>query len=322
MILPQSARSREFGIAYGDEISPKNCRNTGLLFRGGDGVVVVRGFPGRTAVTLLKGRYYSSKAGDTIAIRGSESKSTLIRDTESINIKAISNIKNLVAAYELIKSNPGNMTSAVDDVTLDGLTLNYLKNVQSQLRAGTFNFGPARRINIPKPGSRDKTRPLTIASPREKIVQKAMQMVLEPVYEKEFLDTSHGFRPNKGTYSAIRYLDSNFQSTSFVIEADFSQAFSSISHEKLLKLLGEKIKCQKTMSLIRSGLKAGFVELGVLHEHLITGTPQGSILSPLLCNVFLHELDVFIESLKAKYNTVGRRKRNKEYMSLQNKMKY
>lgn len=120
-------------------------------------------------------RTLSSKAGSNV-IRGSEDKNAL--DSNEVNIKAISNLKNLVAAYELIKSNPGNMTKGVDEVTLDGIDLKYFKRVQSELKAGKFIFSPARRIQIPKPG-KTETRPLTIASPREKIVQKAILLVLE-----------------------------------------------------------------------------------------------------------------------------------------------
>jgi retron-type reverse transcriptase len=319
VILLQSARSREFGITYGN-IVPRNCFRTGLL-RSGDGVVIVRSKIGRTTVHLLKTKFFSSKAGMNNARRGSEDKSCLVDEEIDINIKSISNIKNLVTAYELIKSKPGNMTPAIEETTLDGLDLNYLKNVEKQLRAGTFKFGPTRRINMTKPGS-DKTRSLTIVSPREKIVQKAIQLVMEPKFEAEFLDSSHGFRPRRGTYTAVKYLDSNFQSSSFIIEADFTQAFPSISHDILLRLLKKKIKCEKTLSLIKSDLKAGYVELGTLHEAQIMGTPQGSILSPLLCNIFLHELDKFIVSLKKEFEVGTKRKKSKEYTRLENKLKY
>ena len=95
-------------------------------------------------------------------------------------IKEISNMKNLVTAYELIKSKPGNMTPGVSVDTLDGVSLRILQNIQTQLRAGTYRFPPARRIQIPKPGKME-TRPLTIASPRDNIVQKAVMLVIEPL---------------------------------------------------------------------------------------------------------------------------------------------
>jgi group II intron reverse transcriptase/maturase len=289
--------------------------------RGGDGVVIV-GYglhTRRTTVASLQVRTLSSKAGLNKAMRGSDDKNTL--NSTDVNIKSISNLKTLVSAYELIKSNPGNMREGVDKVTLDGVNLDYFKNIQSKLKAGTFEFKPARRIYIPKPGKNEE-RPLTIASPREKVVQKAIVLVLERHYEGKFLDTSHGFRPGRGTHTAMKNLESQFQSVHYIIEADFTKAFDSIQHDTLMNLLKRDIKCAKTLKLIKSGLKAGHVELGNLHQNLTIGAPQGSILSPILCNIYLHELDVFMETIKDKYNKGTKRSRSSENNSLQNKLKY
>lgn len=111
-----------------------------------------------------------SKAGSN-ATRGSDIENTL--NSNEINMKMISNYKNIVSAYELIKSNPGNMTEGISKETLDGINQKYLETIKAKLKAGTYEFSPARRIQIPKPG-KEGTRPLTIASPREKIVQKAI----------------------------------------------------------------------------------------------------------------------------------------------------
>jgi len=264
-------------------------------------------------------RTLTSKAGPTRVIRGSDDKKT--QKSEDINIKTISNIKNLVSAYEIIKSNPGNMTHGIDKTTLDGLKLKTLKKVQKELRAGTYEFNPARRIQIPKFG-KNKTRSLTIASPREKIVQKGILLVLEQFYEKQFSEFSHGFRPGKGTHTAMINLEAQFQSVHYIIEADFSKAFDTLQHKTLMEIIKEDIKCKKTLKLIKSGLKAGYIEFGNLHNNLSVGTPQGSILSPLLCNIYLNKLDKFIEEIKKEYETGVRRKKNKEYMKLQNKVKY
>lgn len=286
---------------------------------GGDGVIVVRDILGRVTVHNQMIRTMSSKAGQ-LTKRGSEDI-IVSASPKDINIKAIANMKNLVVAYELIKSNPGNMTEGTNPETLDGISLKFLKGIQKQLRDGKFEFPPARRIQIPKPGKKE-TRPLTIASPRDKIVQKAIQLIMEPVFEKFFLDCSHGFRPNRGTKTAMKYIDAKFQSSHYIIEADFSKAFDSIAHSKLLLIIKETITCEKTLKLIKSGLKAGYIELGELHNNLDIGTPQGSILSPLLCNIFLHKLDLYIEEIKLEFNTGTKRKITKEYMSLSNKAKY
>lgn len=264
-------------------------------------------------------RTLTSKAGPERAIRGSDDMNSL-RSTD-INIKTISNIKNLVSAYELIKSKPGNLTHGVDKTTLDGLTMKTLKKIQKELKAGTYEFNPARRIQIPKPG-KNETRPLTIASPREKIVQKAILLILEQFYEKQFSESSHGFRPGRGTYTAIRNLEAELQSVHYIIEVDFSKAFDTIQHKALTEIIKEDIKCEKTLKLIKSGLKAGYIEFGNLHDNLIVGTPQGSILSPILCNIYLDKLDKFIEETKKEYETGTKRQRSTEYMKIQNKVKY
>jgi len=307
---------------------PNKCliKRTGLILSG-DGVVVVRACLGRMIVSNLSMRTISSKAGQK-TMRGSEIEESHNKNNNLVNIKRVSNMHNLVTAYELIKSNPGNMTPGVnlttrkvDKITLDGINLEYLRSIQSKLRAGTYNFPPARRIYIPKLG-KEETRPLTIASPRDKIVQKAIQLVLEQEYEKIFLDSSHGFRPNRGTRTAMQYLEAKFQSSHYVIEADFSQAFPSIQHIKLMDILKENIECEKLLRLIKSSLKSGHIEFGKLHENLAIGTPQGSVLSPILCNIFLHRLDLYIENIKLEFNRGLTRSRNKEYISLQNRVKY
>jgi group II intron reverse transcriptase/maturase len=237
------------------------------------------------------------------------------------DIKSIASTMNLVTAYELIKSKPGNMTSGADNSTMDGMNMSYIERVQKLLKNGKFTFPPARRIQIPKPGKKE-TRPLTIASSRDKIVQKAIQLVLNEVYEQKFLDCSHGFRPKRGTYTAIKQLDAKFQSVKYVIEADFSKAFDSIPHEKLMQIIGEDIKCSKSLKVINSGLKAGFIETGKLTEDLTLGTPQGSILSPLLCNIYFHKLDLFMKDLQGRFERGLKRPPNKEYTKIQNRVKY
>jgi group II intron reverse transcriptase/maturase len=288
----------------------------------GNGVIVVPA-TGRVTVSSPGARVYSTKAGRK-AYRGSEIEMTLdpkpLRGATA-DIKSIACTHNLVAAYEVIKSKPGNMTPGADESTLDGINIAYLEKIQKLMKSGKFQFPPARRIQIPKPGKKE-TRPLTIASPRDKIVQKAIQLVLNQVYEEKFLDCSHGFRPGRGTHTAIKQLEAEFQSVKYVIEADFSKAFDSIPHEKLMETLQMEIQCPKTLKIILSGLKAGFIEKGTLSENLTIGTPQGSVLSPLLCNIYFHRLDEFITELQEIHEKGNTRPPSKEYQKLQNRVKY
>jgi retron-type reverse transcriptase len=122
----------------------------------------------------------------------------------------VTDINVLLAAYARIKSNPGNMTPATTLETLDGIDLAYFERLKKELRTGAFQFKPARRIMIPK--TNGKTRPLTIAAPREKIVQMAIAMVLEGIYEPNFSPNSHGFRPNRGVHTALRQVKKTFTS--------------------------------------------------------------------------------------------------------------
>lgn len=240
---------------------------------GGNGVVVVPGEWGRAAGTARGAMNYSTKAGQgNLASRGSVRKETPTKEIKNLSIKTVANFKNLVSAYESIKSKPGNSTPGVDGSTLDGMDKKFLLKTQESLRAGKFEFPPARRISIPKPGKPGETRPLTIAAPpvlvpgergppgrapRDKVVQKAILLVLERYFDPLFLESSHGFRPGRGTHTATKYLEAKFQSVKYIIEADFSKAFDSINHDELMTQLAHHITDDKLLKVISSGLKSG-----------------------------------------------------------------
>lgn len=233
-------------------------------------------------------------------------------------IHEIADMRNLILAYEAIKSNPGNMTPGTDTVTLDGISLKWLDQVKSDLLAGKFKFSPARRVQIPKLG-KNETRPLGVINPKDKIVQTAMLQVLEPIYEAVFKDCSHGFRPNKGCHTALRALKQKFSNVSWVIEGDISKCYDSIDHDVLIRILRKRIQCDKTIALIKRFLKTPFKD----NDQLVwpkMGTFQGSSLSPLLCNIYLHEMDLYVEDLKKSFDRGKRRRKTKEYRSIQYKL--
>jgi group II intron reverse transcriptase/maturase len=219
-------------------------------------------------------------------------------------IHIVANPEVLTLAYETIKSKPGNETLGVDTQTLDGIDLNWVQSTSKLLLAGKYKFKAARRVYIPKKG-KDKKRPLTISSPRDKVVQQAMYLVLNAIYEPSFLDSSHGSRPGKGNHTALKSIKLKFHGARWCIEADIESNFPSISHVILLSLLRKRISCEKFLSLIKRSIKAGFVEDGVFKESN-KGLFQGNVTSPILNNVYLHELDVFMDGLcenftKGKY---------------------
>lgn len=202
-------------------------------------------------------------------------------------------------AYDKLKSKPGNMTPGIVPITLDGMSPQVVANIIEEIKSEKFEFKPGRRVHIPK--ANGKTRPLTIAPPRDKIVQECIRMVLESIYEPAFSDNSHGFRPNRSCHSALKMFNQKLRVAKWFIEGDITKCFDEIDHKLLISILEERIKDKKFINLIRKALKAGYFEFNKL-EISVAGTPQGSIISPILANIFLDKLDQFVEQLKSKFD--------------------
>jgi group II intron reverse transcriptase/maturase len=219
----------------------------------------------------------------------------------------------LMKAHDKIKSNTGSITAGCDGINMSSFDENLEKNLQKiieELQSCTFEPQPARRVYIPKPNG--KKRPLGIPAIRDRIVQEALRMVLEPIYEADFSRNSFGFRPNRCTMDAIKcilwYTQEN-KRMFWVIEGDISSYFDSINHKKLMKLLKHRIKDEKILQLIWKFLKAGVMENKTFRDTQL-GTPQGGIVSPLLANIYLHELDKYMEKyteLSTKEKTARRK---------------
>lgn len=203
-------------------------------------------------------------------------------------------------AYDRLKSNPGMMTPGINPTTLDGMSSEVLNGIIKSLASEEFKFTPGRRISIAK--ANGKTRPLTIGSPRDKLVQEVMRMVLEAIFEPCFKDTSHGFRPGRSCHSALKRIYSKFVGCTWWIEGDIKACFDSIPHDKLMNVLADKIIDQRLLQLVKKALNAGYL-VGYRKETDIIGTPQGSIISPILANIYLHQLDVFVENLKEEFDS-------------------
>jgi group II intron reverse transcriptase/maturase len=268
-------------------------------------------------------RFYSSSnvikpSGSDILKELREINSKFTVNTKTIHV--ISDINILTLAYETIKSSPGNMTPGDDGKTLDGITLALLKKTSSDIKAGKFNFSLARRVYIPK-RNKDELRPLGVISPRDKIVQTAMLMVLEAIFEPSFLNTSHGFRPGKSCHTALAQVKNTFSNMCWVVENDISKCYDTINHGLLLDIIKRRIHCEKTLTLIKKLLRNPYKDNGRL-VYPKTGTFQGSSLSPLLCNIFLHEFDVYMEDLKRSFNKGNQRRKNPKYRSIQHTLSY
>ena len=199
-----------------------------------------------------------------------------------------------IAAYEKIKSKPGNMTAGMDGTTLDEFSINTIRNIITKMRNESFSFRGARRVQIPKASG--GTRPLSVAPPTDKVVQEVMRMILEAIFEPTFSNNSHGFRSGKSCHTALKQIRDTWSGVTWIIEGDIKGCFDNIVHEKLIEQLISRIKDERFINLVRKALKAGYFEKGVFFSGSI-GTPQGSIISPILANVFLDQLDRKVESM-------------------------
>lgn len=220
----------------------------------------------------------------------------------------------LTLAYHNIKSNPGNMTPGITPETLDGISFERIKELSDRLENESFQFSPGRRVDIPKTSG--GTRPLTVASPMDKIVQEAMRIILEGIYEPLFQDSSHGFRPNRSCHTALRSISQSFMAATWVIEGDISKCFDSFNHNILMSLIEAKILDRRFTRLIWKSLRAGYMQF-THYQHNIVGTPQGSVISPILANIYLNELDKYVAILKAEFDRGTRAQRTQISRSLE-----
>lgn len=216
-------------------------------------------------------------------------------------------------AYAKIYNKEGNMTKGVDGKTIDGFGMKRVNKLIHNLEYERFEPQPVRRKYIPK--KNDKMRPLGIPTVEDKLVQELLRQILEAIYEPLFSENSHGFRPNRSCHTALQQITKTCNGCSWVIEGDIKGFFDNIDHEILLEILSRKIDDGRFINLIRKFLKSGIMEEGLILNP-ITGTPQGGIISPLLANIYLNELDHFMEMTKLEIDCGTRRKDNKQYTRL------
>lgn len=195
-------------------------------------------------------------------------------------------------AWVAVRRNNG--APGIDKTTLDQVEQygvgRLLDELASELREGRYRPLPARRVFIPKPGS-SELRPLSIPSVRDRIVQAALKIVFEPIFEADMLPCSFGFRPRRSAHDALQVLiEESARGRRWVVETDIADCFSAIPHEKLMQAVEERVCDQGVLKLVRVMLRAGVMEHGLVRRE-VTGSPQGGVISPLLCNVYLHRID-------------------------------
>lgn len=214
------------------------------------------------------------------------------------------------AAYQNLYANNGAATKGINDDTADGFSEKYIANIIGQLQAGTYKPQPVRRVYIEK--ANGKMRPLGIPTFTDKLIQEVLRMILEAVYEPIFSNASHGFRPNRGCHTALMTIQKEWNGALWFIEGDITGCFDHIDHQRLIQIIEQKIKDARLTQLIYKFLKAGYIE-NWKYNNTYSGTPQGGIVSPILANIYLNELDKFVETLKINFDAPAERKFTPEY---------
>lgn len=223
-------------------------------------------------------------------------------------------------SYFEISKKKGANTKSVNNETLDGFSDVDVWDIINKLKDQSFAFKPFKRIYVEKPNG--KKRPIGIPSSKDKIVLKAMSKLLEKVFEPEFLNTNHGFRPNRGTHTALESI-TKWSGTKWFIEGDITAFFDSIQHHLLINILSKKINDKRFLDLCWKAIRVNYVEFPVVNieKKNVIGTPQGSTLSPILSNIFLHEFDLFMDTLIKESNNSGpTSKDNPEYKKIHTKI--
>lgn len=236
--------------------------------------------------------------------------------TKGVNLyEHIISKNNILLAYRNIKANTGSKTAGTDGITIEQYKIEDVETFVNEIRTTLKNYKPqtVRRVEIPK--SNGKTRPLGIPTMRDRLIQQMFKQILEPICEAKFYNHSYGFRPNRSTHHAIgrcQYL-ANLTNNHHVVDIDIQGFFDNVSHSKLLKQMHNiGIGDKRVLSVVSKMLKAPVKGIGIPTK----GTPQGGILSPLLSNIVLNDLDWWIsnqwENMKTKFNY--KRKKSKVLM--------
>lgn len=220
-----------------------------------------------------------------------------------------------ILAYERIKSAPGNMTPGSDGKTIDGFSLEMIREIIKEMRTEQFRFKPARTVYIPK--ANGKMRKLGIPSTRDKIVQEVIRLLLETIYESPygayFQETSQGFRPGRGPHDALQVIRDEWTGTNWFLEGDIAACFDTIDHHVLVEILRKKIKDERFINLIWKLLRTGYLNIAEARKNSLSGAPQGGLASPILANIYLHELDEKIAEIKIREEKGKKKARNPQY---------
>jgi retron-type reverse transcriptase len=242
------------------------------------------------------------------------------KDGKYNGIIRIIDSKMLQICYSLIKSNPGNMIPGNTDITLDKINIEWFDKTAEDIIEGRFKFSPASLILKPKPDKTSESRPILITNPGDMIVQKALQVLINAIFDPHFSLSSFGNRPGRSSVHALNVIHRRGGAISWAINGDITKCLDRIPHEIITAAVKERVSCARTVTLIDRSIKAGYIDKGLKIKTKI-GVHQGSILSPLLSNIVLDKLDKYIESLDSDLNVGNKRKPNPAYTGLESRRK-
>jgi group II intron reverse transcriptase/maturase len=229
--------------------------------------------------------------------------------------RCLFNLDLFLLAYGKLYRNKGAMTPGVTDETVDGMNLGKIEAIIGALRQERYRWTPVRRAYIAKKNS-VKKRPLGLPTWSDKLLQEVLRLILEAYYEPQFSDRSHGFRPGRGCHTALQEIIHQWHGTVWFVEGDITDCFGSLSHSIMRSILAEKIHDGRFLRLIDGLLQAGYLADWRYHATL-SGCPQGSVVGPVLSNIYLDRLDKYIkETILPAYNRGARRTPYRPYMRL------
>ncbi len=202
--------------------------------------------------------------------------------------------KTLEIAWEKVRGNKG--SNGIDGVSVERFAAGekrYLAELHESLKSGQYQPAPVKRVDIPK--GNGQTRPLGVPTVKDRIVQTALKMAMEPIFETQFREGSYGFRPGRGCKDALREVDRLLKAGyAQLVDADLKSYFDTIPHDRLMERVAEKISDGRVLALIEGFLRQDVMK-GLERWTPTAGTPQGAVISPLLANIYLHPLDLLME---------------------------